>query len=59
MSEESKDEVCPDCEGTGEVTAMECVYPDEGSPMAPIGTQKCHCQIRDDEEYDDEEYDDQ
>jgi hypothetical protein len=28
---------------------MERVYPDEGSPMAPIGTAKCHCQIREQE----------
>lgn len=35
---------CLDCEGTGEVSRMEAVYPGEPH-MADIGTQKCHCQI--------------
>ena len=46
---ESEDEVCPDCGGTGEVTTMEPVYPDAGSPMAPIGTATCHCRKREPE----------
>lgn len=39
------EEVCADCYGTGEVTTMEYVY--AGEPhMAPIGTRRCHCQVR-------------
>jgi len=41
-------EICEDCWGTGEVTTMEKVYPGE-EHMAPIGSQPCHCQRRDDE----------
>lgn len=45
------EEVCADCLGTGEVTTMESVY--AGEPhMAPIGTAKCHCQARDEDDYD-------
>lgn len=35
---------CAECGGTGEVDAMERVYPNEPH-MAPIGTQKCICQL--------------
>ncbi len=46
---EYHEDVCPDCGGTGEVTTMDRVY--LGEPhMAPVGTEKCHCQIRDEEE---------
>lgn len=39
-------EVCADCLGTGFVSVMERVYPEEGSPMADIGTRVCNCQRR-------------
>ena len=45
--------VCSDCHGTGEVTVDEAVYPDAGSPTAPIGTRTCHCKHRE-EEHDEE-----
>lgn len=49
--EEEEEDVCEFCDGTGEVTTMESVYP--GTPdshiQAPIGTEKCICQL--DEEY--------
>ena len=43
------DFVCPLCGGTGEVTVMEQVYPGEPH-VAPIGTQKCICQLEDEED---------
>jgi len=43
------EEVCADCGGTGEVTTMERVYPNEPH-MAPIGTMNCHCQIKENED---------
>lgn len=46
---------CTECNGTGEVTTMERVYPDAGSPSAPIGTEKCRCQIRDEDESNDQD----
>ncbi len=50
-----EEQECPDCGGTGEVTTMEPVYPeDPGSPLAPIGTAKCHCRIKE-PEYDNQE----
>lgn len=45
----NKEEVCPICSGTGEVTTMERVYPGEPH-MAPIGTEKCECQLKDNDE---------
>ena len=39
-------EICTFCMGAGEVTTMEPVYPDAGSPTAPIGTRKCICQSK-------------
>lgn len=36
-------EVCAECLGTGEVTTMERVYPDDGSPVASIGVRACIC----------------
>lgn len=39
------EEVCEYCLGTGETTEMERVYPGEPH-MAPIGTRKCMCQLR-------------
>lgn len=36
--------VCAYCLGTGEVGAMEKVYPGE-APEANIGTRKCHCKL--------------
>lgn len=44
MTEDTTEDVCLDCGGTGEVTTMERVYPNEPH-MAPIGTMKCHCQV--------------
>ena len=38
------EEVCAHCLGTGEVSSMEQVYPNEPH-RADIGTQKCVCQI--------------
>lgn len=43
------EEVCEFCGGTGEVTTMEQVYPGEPH-LAPIGTQKCVCQLRDNDD---------
>lgn len=40
VEKEMREEDCPDCGGTGEVTVMERVYPNEPH-MAPIGTAKC------------------
>lgn len=48
------EEVCEECGGSGEVATMEPVYPEAGSPLADIGTRKCHCKIKE-EEYDDQE----
>lgn len=44
--------VCEHCGGEGTVTVDEAVYPGEPH-MAPIGTQKCICQIREDDGSDD------
>lgn len=44
------EDVCEDCRGTGEVTTMEQVYPNEPH-TAPIGTEKCHCQSRDNDDW--------
>lgn len=44
-----EDEVCEICGGTGEIDTMEAVWPGEPH-MAPIGTRKCVCQIRDDDD---------
>lgn len=38
-------EVCAECLGTGEVTTMEAVYPNEPH-QAPIGTKPCICQLK-------------
>lgn len=47
-------EVCVHCLGTGEMTVDEAVY--AGEPhMAPIGSQKCICQLSDPDDYDDQE----
>jgi hypothetical protein len=43
------EEVCAVCHGTGEVRTMEEVYPGEPH-TAPIGSQKCLCQLKDDDE---------
>lgn len=46
------EEVCALCDGTGEVTTSEAVY--AGEPhMADIGTERCICQLREDD-YDDQ-----
>lgn len=45
------DDFCEHCHGTGEVTTMERVYANEPH-MAPIGTEKCICQLKDEDEYD-------
>ena len=39
-------EMCDMCDGSGEIAAMEQVWPGEPH-YAPIGTQKCLCQIPD------------
>lgn len=44
-----KEDICPDCDGTGEVDCMETVYPGEPH-MAMVGSRKCDCQINEDEE---------
>ena len=41
---ETEEGECAECGGTGEVDAMEQVYPNEPH-MAPIGTQKCICKV--------------
>jgi hypothetical protein len=43
------EDVCELCYGTGETTEMEQVYANEPH-MAPIGTRKCVCQIKEDDE---------
>lgn len=43
------EEVCAFCRGEGEVTTMEQVYPNEPH-YADVGTRKCVCQIKDDDE---------
>lgn len=40
------------CDGNGEVSCSEAVYPGE-APLADIGTQKCECQMREEEFEDD------
>lgn len=48
------EEICALCDGTGEVTTMETVW--AGEPhTAPIGTEKCICQLKEEDEYDDQE----
>lgn len=48
-------EVCETCDGTGEVTTMEYVYPGEPH-MAPIGTAPCpDCSLREREYEPDDE----
>lgn len=48
---DAKEEECETCGGTGEVSCMERVYPNEPH-MADIGTEPCpDCQSRD-EDYD-------
>lgn len=47
------EDVCYFCLGTGETTEMEQVYPNEPH-MAPIGTRKCDCQIKEKDDYDDQ-----
>lgn len=43
---------CDICEDTGEVSAMESVY--AGEPhQAPIGVQKCECQLHEDDSRED------
>ena len=56
IEEKAEDEVCPTCGGTGEVSAMEQVYPGEPH-MADIGTQPCpDCRSpKDEDDYDDQE----
>jgi len=45
------EDVCEHCGGDGEVACMDYVY--DGEPhMAMVGSQKCICQIDEDEQYD-------
>ena len=46
VGQEEEEKVCEFCGGTGEVTTMEQVYPNEPH-YAPIGTAKCICQLDD------------
>lgn len=47
-----EEEVCETCGGTGEVTTMERVYPNEPHE-APIGSAPCpDCSSREDDDYD-------
>ena len=39
--------VCADCGGTGEIAVDET--DGEGHTMKGVGSQKCHCQIKDEE----------
>lgn len=48
------EEVCADCLDTGEVAEMDYVYPGEPH-MAPIGTRKCICQLREKDEDDNDD----
>ncbi|MFA6158866.1 MAG: hypothetical protein WC763_04590 [Candidatus Paceibacterota bacterium] len=43
------EDVCEYCLGAGEVTVDERVYPGEPH-MAPIGTEKCQCQLNEETE---------
>jgi len=45
-----KENVCEDCGDTGEVSRMEAVYPREPH-MANVGSELCHCQQKEDDEY--------
>lgn len=38
------EDVCEMCDGTGEVSCMEAVYPGEPH-MADVGTQTCECKL--------------
>lgn len=40
--------ICKDCGGTGEVSKTEAVYPGEPH-MADVGSEPCHCQIKEDD----------
>lgn len=40
---------CVDCGGTGEIAVEDKVYPDEPY-TGSVGTEKCACKIRDDED---------
>lgn len=44
--ENTESDVCPECGGTGEVTVMEQVWPNEPY-TADVGTQACICTLQD------------
>jgi hypothetical protein len=44
------EEKCEYCGGTGELDCMDAVYPGEPH-MAMVGTRKCVCQDKNDEDY--------
>lgn len=46
-----EDEECEYCGGTGEITTWEQVWPGEPH-TAPIGTQTCICQLKDEDDHD-------
>ena len=51
---DQEEDVCEYCGGTGEVDVMESVYPNEPH-QALVGTQKCICQLHEEDEYDNQE----
>ena len=45
------DNICGTCGGSGEITTMERVYPNEPH-LAPIGSEPCpDCQIKEENDY--------
>lgn len=49
-NEQSEEEVCEECGGTGEIVVTEAVYPGEPH-MADVGTRPCICQVKDEDEF--------
>ena len=45
--DDEKDEICPDCGGTGEVN--EDIYDEDSHQWQPVGVKKCHCQLENEE----------
>jgi hypothetical protein len=46
----SQEEECEICGGTGEVSILEQVWPNEPQ-VAPVGTRKCECRIVEEDNY--------
>lgn len=54
VEEKEEEDVCEHCGGSGEVDVMGSVYPNEPH-QALVDTQKCICQLHEEDEYDNQE----